>query len=366
MRSKGILHTVTFGTIASIGLMTGCVFPPQEVHLYQTTGITYKNPVFSPDGKSILVQSKGDLLLLHPDGSLLSNLTQGAGSNYGPRWSPDGRWIIFTSESGGQKDICRIRPDGSDFTNLTKTTDKDEDYPVYSPDGTKIAFYRCEKKGEERVNRHLTIANSDGTGQRSFAIDGWNAWWSPDYKWIAYIDVRGNGIWIQSVDGGEKRKLVEGKPISWTPDGTAIFYRPLRGGFDKNADVCLMNIDGTKDRLVLKDYSVAECCWGDPQKFWDPSGSLLALVVYRMIGMREGGVVIVDRDGNIISDFRERGSEFDDLTTSWSRDGNWVLFRKSEFFPRGKGIGGVYLINVRTGQQRQVIADNTRTIELKP
>jgi hypothetical protein len=36
------------------------------------------------------------------------------------------------------------------------------------------------------------------------------------------------------------------------------------------------------------------------------------------------------------------------------------------FYPTGKGIGGVYLINARTGQQRQVIADDMQIAELKP
>jgi len=71
-----------------------------------------------------------------------------------------------------------------------------------------------------------------------------------------------------------------------------------------------------------------------------------------------GGVVIVDRDGNIISDFREQGSGFDyDPTASWSADGNWVLFRKYLGYSRIGWKGGVYMVNVRSGKERQVIAD---------
>jgi hypothetical protein len=47
-------------------------------------------------------------------------------------------------------------------------------------------------------------------------------------------------------------------------------------------------------------------------------------------------------------------------TASWSPDGNWVLFRKQEFFGR---IGGAYLVNVRTGQQRQVVADEVQVMD---
>jgi Tol biopolymer transport system component len=362
---KRLLDAATFGMLTVTGLMTGCVFPTTPTtQVYESKGVMYRNPVFSIDGSSILVQSQSDLLLFRPDGSLIANLIEGVGTNADARWSPDGRWIIFWSDRDGQKDICRIRPDGADFTNLTKTADDDEDNVVYSPDGEKIVFHRCRKQGDECGGGQLVIANADGTGQRIFANDGWEAWWSPDNRWIAYIDVRGNGIWIQSPDGGGKRKLVDGKPISWTPDGTAIFYRPPRRGFDKNADVRRINIDGSGDRLVLKDYSVDEWWGGDPQRFWDPSGLLLALVAYREIGVRDGGVVIVDRDGNVVSDFREQGDGFDYYkTASWSPDGNLVLFRKQEFFSRA---GGAYLVNVRTGRLRQVIADDVQIIRKQP
>ena len=365
MPGKKLSCATIFGVLAIAGLLMGCgLLTPPKAYMYGTSGVMYRNPIFSHDGSSILVQAKSDLLLLGPDGSTIANLTKGVGTNTSARWSPDGRWVIFTSDRDGQKDIYRIRPDGSDSINLTNTIADDEDNPVYSPDGERIIYYRCTKKRKECVNGHLVTAHADGRSQRIFARDGWEAWWSPDSRWIAYIDIRGKGIWVQSPDGDDRRKLVDGKPISWTPDGSAIFYRPPRGGFDKNADVRRINIDGTGDRLVLKDYSVDEWWGGDPQRFWDPSGLLLALVVYRAIGLRDGGVVIVDRDGNVVSDFREQGGGFDYAhTSSWSPDGNWVLFRKYSGAPGQKWIGGAYLLNVRTSQQRQVIADEVQIIK---
>jgi len=341
--------------------------------LYETAGVIYTNPVFSPDGGSILLvsnhfKSKTDLLLIRPDGTVINNLTKGVGSNGCAVWSRDGRRIVFSSTRDGQSDIYQIRPDGTDLINLTNTSTEDERFPFYSPHGKKLIFSRGTIKKRrheegyewnETVNNHLVIANADGTGQRIFAPDGWKGWWSPDSKWVVYTDMHGEGIWVQPVDGGERRRLVDGKPISWTPDGTAIFYRPPRRGIDQNVDVRRININGSGDRLVLKDYSLDYSYEGDPKRFWDPTASLLALVVYRMIGVRDGGVVIVDRDGNIVSDFREQGSGFDyEPTASWSADGNWVLFRKYHSI-RG---GGVYMVNVRSGEQRRVIADSVEII----
>jgi len=364
---KRTIYPIILGILIISGLIKGCF---QRVVMYGTTGVMYRNPLFSPYGDTILVEAKLDLLLFRPDGTLIANLTKGVGSNGDAKWSPDGRWIVFVSTRDRQADIYRIRPDGTEFTNLTNTPTEDENYPVYSPDGTMLIFTRSTIKEHkktrfpdgsyyewnETLNTHLVVAKADGTGQRVFALDGVRSWWSSDSRWIAYHG-RG-GIWIQSLDGTQKHKLVVGEPIAWTPDGKAIFYRPPRKGTDKNADIRRINVDGTGDRLVLKDYSVDERWPVDPQRLWNPAGSLMALVVYREIGVRDGGVVIVDRDGNIIRDFREQGSGFDyNRTASWSADGNWVLFRKYFSDPRIGYKGGVYMVNVRSGEERQVIAD---------
>lgn len=363
-KAKLLLVAATLGAIAIALLATGCAVR----RIYATRGVMFRNPVFSPDGSSILVEASGDLFLFRPDGTLINNLTNGVGKNSNARWSPNGQWLLFISDRDGQKDIYRMRSDGADVTNLTKSA-ADEDYAVWSPDGKHILFFRC---GPRRANGHcdgghLIIAHVDGTGERIFAKDGWQAWWSPDNRWIAYLDVNGKGIWIQSPDGGGRRRLVEGRPIAWSPDGNAIFYRPPRGGSDKNTHVRRINLDGIGDKLVLENYSTDEWWGGDPQHFWNPSGSLLALVVYLEIGVRDGGVVIVDREGNVVGDFRERQSGFDyNHTASWSPDGNWVLFRKSFGYPRTGWIGGVYMLNVRTGEQRQVLADKVQFVEIQP
>ena len=79
-----------------------------------------------------------DIWTMHPDGTGKTQLTN-TGNNEQPSWSPDGTRIVFVSTRDGNHDIYVMDADGANPTRLTNNTDT-EGGPVFSPDGTKIAF----------------------------------------------------------------------------------------------------------------------------------------------------------------------------------------------------------------------------------
>ena len=111
--------------------------------------------VWSPDGQRIAftrrtpadgVPYREDVWVMQSDGSNKLRLTESSGApDYGgarrPRWSPDGKLILF--EQNGltyEQDLYTIRPDGTGLTNLTNTPDLTEIYGDWAPDGSKIIF----------------------------------------------------------------------------------------------------------------------------------------------------------------------------------------------------------------------------------
>ena len=101
------------------------------------------NVVASPDRERVAFEIMGgDLHVMNADGSNLRNL----GPGHRPTWSPDGQWIAFmrTEDDGEQftaSDLFAVRADGSGETvALTRTTDRLEMNPSWSPDGSAIAF----------------------------------------------------------------------------------------------------------------------------------------------------------------------------------------------------------------------------------
>ncbi|MFN8187296.1 MAG: hypothetical protein U0R69_09470 [Gaiellales bacterium] len=128
------------------------------------------DPAFSPDGTRIawsrfLGQQGYDLWLMNPNGSGQVQLTRSIGDDERASWSPDGKLIVFSSQrdggsgsrGGGVGNLYAIAPDGSGERALTDSTaDRD---PAVSPDGLWIVF-SSQRSGASR----LYVARADGSG----------------------------------------------------------------------------------------------------------------------------------------------------------------------------------------------------------
>ena len=85
--------------------------------------------------------SQMTLYIANADGSGERPLFASSGFDYNASFSPDGKWIVFTSErnGSGQADLYRVHVDGSGLERLTDDPALD-DQAAFSPDGNQIAF----------------------------------------------------------------------------------------------------------------------------------------------------------------------------------------------------------------------------------
>ena len=74
-----------------------------------------------------------DIFTINPDGSGMERLTEESGNNEDPNWSPDGRYLLFSSNRGGDYDIYLMNMRGQ---NQIRIIDRkgDQSSPVWSPD----------------------------------------------------------------------------------------------------------------------------------------------------------------------------------------------------------------------------------------
>jgi Tol biopolymer transport system component len=110
------------------------------------------NPVFSPDGRYIVFSSrlgraKRNLFKMAVDSEEITQLTQGDHEDWAPQFSPDGSFVVFMRRvKGNQPNIYIVKSDGANAAALTDGKNTYDVGPVFLPDGETILFARLEEK----------------------------------------------------------------------------------------------------------------------------------------------------------------------------------------------------------------------------
>ncbi len=155
----------------------------------------------SPDGHTIVFDLLGDLYTLPITGGQADTLTSGVPFDAQPRFSPDGKKILFVSDRNGGQNMWTVDLDSKDMKQLTKGKHNRYESPSWSPDGKYVAV----SKGEGRFGP--------------------------------------TKMWLQHVDGGSGVGLVKSPDnlrtlgAAFTPDGRYIWHAQRTGTWQYNANM---------------------------------------------------------------------------------------------------------------------------------
>jgi TolB protein len=274
--------------------------------------------------------------VVNPDGTGLTKLSQtpGVGGEYGPVWSPDGTKVAFYVDDpvGGSYDLYVVNADGSGLTRLTDGGG-DETNPVWSPDGTRLTYVVDNPDGTSEV----LIMNADGTGKTKLTNGehDFSPAWSPDGDRIAFVR-SGADYDIYSVrpDGTDLTPLTnysgfEEMPL-WSPDGSMIAFSGSQTGED---ELYVANADGSGvAKLTDVPTDGRGCCIG--RAAWSPDGTKIAFAVY---GDGNWGIYAVNADGT--AQTRLTSGPGDEVSPVWAPDGGEIAFLASPV-PSSEGDNG--------------------------
>lgn len=189
----------------------------------------------SPDGQKLALVARGELFAVSAkDGGTAQRLTETAGAEREPVWSPDSRRVLYTSERGLDRVLAEYDVAAGRETLLTRSGFAT--VPVYSPDGAAAVYVsgknelrivtlpRGGRPASDRLLFKGAVATDDQYGPRPV--------WSPDSKWVAFpvTDRRAfTNVHVVAAAGGEARPvsfLANGQMgrIAWAPDGTFILF----------------------------------------------------------------------------------------------------------------------------------------------
>ncbi len=96
----------------------------------------------SADGQTIVFDLLGDLYTIPIGGGTATRLTHGIAHDVAPRFSPDGREIVFVSDRSGDNNVWIMAADGSDVRAISKGVGSDFRSPEWTPDGDYIVVSR--------------------------------------------------------------------------------------------------------------------------------------------------------------------------------------------------------------------------------
>ena len=268
---------------------------------------------------------------------------------YQPAWSPDGSMIAFQCpnaaeptdpDSGlGPTDICAVAVDTGEIVRLTDDAAPDQ-RPTWSPDSSQVAFITIDDDGAR-----VRSAEVSGSEPRLVA-EGLAPAWSPDGSELAVVGITGE-LAVVDVASGERRPLTDtGTPSAnpaWSPDGTAIAFACADGEPDPEdlmprTDICVIAADGTARRSLADGGSI------DSDPAWSPDGTAIAFTSGEFLIAGTEIIVAPAAGGSP----RAIGSGYSPV---WSPDGRSLAIVA--------GTGGIQLIDGETGDTSVVSVDST-------
>jgi dipeptidyl aminopeptidase/acylaminoacyl peptidase len=249
---------------------------------------------WSPDGQSLVYSMQGSLWTQRVDSDTAQEVTDGAGYDYQPDWSPDGKTVVFVRYLHDAEELYALDLQSGAVTQITQGGDVNLE-PRWSPDGKRIAFVSTKGTG----HFHIFIGTF---GKNGFSVKPWlkerksriaryyygpfdqelSPTWSPDGRSLIYVDNpeigHGSGaLWRRALDGRTPAHLVHREETNWkaapdwSRDGKRVVFSSYAGRQTNQLWVLTAAGDDYPFPITYGD-------WDATRPRWSPDSSRIAFI----------------------------------------------------------------------------------------
>lgn len=317
------------------------------------------DPQIAPDGTRIVYvrnfmdimkdRQRSNLWIVNSDGTGHEAISTGNYRDTSPRWSRDGKRIVYVSDAPGKPQLhCRWVDSGrtAQLTHLASGASA----PAWSPDGKQIAFLALVT---EPAKPFITMPAKPAGAE-----------WAPPPKMTRKLVYRFDGkgylpdgnvqLFVIGAEGGAPRQLTEGPydhgSFAWSPDGKALVFTANRradGDYDPtDSEIYEVALADRRIRTLTDRHGP------DISPAVSPDGRHIAYLGYddRQQGYQRTRIYVMDGDGKGI---RTLADKLDRSARSpiWSKDNNGVYFLYDDLGNTKVGYAGL-------DGQAKTIADN--------
>jgi dipeptidyl aminopeptidase/acylaminoacyl peptidase len=351
-----MLRAIVSGLLiaGACALLTAQAKRPMEVEdLFRLKRVS--DPQISPDGKWVAYvvsvvdkpsnKSNTDIWIIPSGGGEARRLTDSPKHDRHPRWSPDGKQILFESNRGGSYQIYVQDANGTEAKQLTSIS-TEANQAVWSPDGKTIAFVSAvfpefsEKPYQESNALNKAEQDRRDTSKVKARINTRLLY----RHWDSWVDDKRQHLFVMPSSGGDPRDVTPGDndavPTSSTfsagddfdfsPDGTMLAYTtppvPVREqAWSTNHEVREVNL-GTLERKQITSNPAAD---GFPR--YSPDGKYIAYRAQSRPGFEadKWQIMLYNRSTGAV---RSLTAGFDDGIEAfiWSPDSKSIYFEAEE------------------------------------
>jgi serine/threonine protein kinase/Tol biopolymer transport system component/tetratricopeptide (TPR) repeat protein len=252
-------------------------------------------PNYSPNKQRIAYWSRPskagqreEIWTIPADGGEAVAVTNGSTTDLNPVWSPDGKYLYFSSNRGGSMNVWRVAIDentGATLGEPQAVTTIGATTSVlqlgFSRDGRRLAY-----SAQEEIRNLRKVGFNPDTGKAggepvSVTRGSMQLWFpdaSPDGEWLAcYSMGQQRHIFIMRTDGTDLRDLTNDNYRHfwprWSPDGKRITFSSRRTG---NYEIWVINRDGSGLQQLTSGHQSP----GAHYSVWSPDGSRMAYSIH--------------------------------------------------------------------------------------